>query len=161
MRSTVPLSGVILFAALSVFAAQQNPTPGTPKTPPAPANPPEAAKPAPAVELKNPVKPTPEGLAEAKRIYGYDCAMCHGPKGDGKGDLVDSMGLKMKDWNDPTTLAAMSDGQMYEIILKGSDKMVGEGNRVKPQTIWNLVNYVRTFEKKGEARKSPAEPAKP
>ena len=44
---------------------------------------------------KNPVKPTPENLAEAKKFFGYDCAMCHGAAGDGKGDLAASMGLKM------------------------------------------------------------------
>jgi cytochrome c len=48
-------------------------------------------------ERKNPVKPTPENVAEAKKFFGYDCAMCHGATGDGKGDLASSMGLKMTD----------------------------------------------------------------
>jgi cytochrome c len=37
---------------------------------------------------ENPVKPTPESLARGKRQYGYDCAMCHGKEGDGKGDVA-------------------------------------------------------------------------
>jgi hypothetical protein len=34
-----------------------------------------------APERQNPVKPTPENLAEAKKFFGFDCAMCHGASG--------------------------------------------------------------------------------
>ncbi len=44
--------------------------------------------PADAKTLVNPVKPTPESQARAKKMYGYDCAMCHGANGNGKGDVV-------------------------------------------------------------------------
>ena len=55
----------------------------------------------------NPVKPTPEGLAAARRVFGYDCAMCHGAQGDGKGEVVESMKLTMRDLRDPATLAGV------------------------------------------------------
>ena len=146
MFSAFPLLGAILLATLGMFAAQQNPSPEKSQEPTATA---DAAKP-PAVEpRKNPVKATPEGLAEAKKVFGYDCAMCHGDRGDGKGDLVSSMGLKMKDWNDASALAGMNDEEMFDIIAKGKGKMVGEGDRVPPEKIWQLVNYVKTFSKKG------------
>jgi len=103
---------------------------------------------------KNPVKPTPENLAEAKKFFGYDCAMCHGAAGDGKGDLAASMGLKMNDWHDTSTLAAMSDGEIFDLIVKGKGKMIGEGDRVSEETAWKLVNYVRSFAKK----ETPASP---
>jgi len=51
------------------------------------------------VKKENPVKSSPEVLAAAKKIFGYDCAMCHGESGNGKGELVESMSLKMKDWH--------------------------------------------------------------
>ncbi|HVP54328.1 MAG TPA: hypothetical protein VMU45_04970, partial [Candidatus Eisenbacteria bacterium] len=38
-------------------------------------------------KMVNPVKPTPESLAQGKKYYGYDCAMCHGDTGNGKGDV--------------------------------------------------------------------------
>ena len=100
-------------------------------------------------ERKNPVKPTPENLAEAKKFFGYDCAMCHGASGDGKGDLAPSMGLKMIDWRDTSTVADMSDGEMFDLIVKGKGKMEGEGDRIKEELAWKLVNYVRTLAKKG------------
>jgi len=33
---------------------------------------------------KESVAPTPEGLAEARKLFGYNCAMCHGKVGDGR-----------------------------------------------------------------------------
>ena len=101
-----------------------------------------------ASERKNPVKPTSENLAEAKKFFGYDCAMCHGASGDGKGDLAPSMGLKMTDWRDTSTVADMSDGEVFDIIVKGKGKMEGEGDRIKAEMAWKLVNYVRTLAKK-------------
>jgi mono/diheme cytochrome c family protein len=98
-------------------------------------------------EAKNPVKPTPDNLAQAKKVFGYDCAMCHGADGDGKGDLAASMGLKVNDWRDSSRLLSVSDGEIFEVIEKGKGRMVGEGDRYSPQEVWALVNYVRTFEK--------------
>lgn len=107
------------------------------------------------IDKKNPVKPTPEGLAAARKVYGYDCEMCHGAKGDGKGDVVESMKLTMPDFRDPAVLAGKTDGELFYIITKGNGKMMGEGDRV-PQTMrWNLVNLVRSYSKK-DAGEKPA-----
>jgi len=103
------------------------------------------------VKKENPVKSSPEVLAAAKKIFGYDCAMCHGESGNGKGELVESMSLKMKDWHDASALTGLSDGDIYDLIVKGKDKMVGEGDRLAPAKVWGLVHYVRTFQKKSSA----------
>lgn len=100
------------------------------------------------IDKKNPVKPTPEGLSAARKIYGYDCAMCHGPKGNGKGDLVDSMKLTMHDWREPASLEGKTDGELFFIITKGKAKMMGEGDRASETVRWNLVNLVRSYSKK-------------
>lgn len=166
MRIAFPLLGAILLATLGTLAAQQNPPQEKPKDPdtssasPA-ATPPDAAKSAAIDDKKNPVKPSPEGLAAAKKVFGYDCAMCHGTLGDGKGDLVGSMDLKLKDWRDAASLSDMTDGQMFEVISKGKGKMPGEGERVAPERVWNLVNYVRSFSKRDTAAAKPAADAQP
>lgn len=108
--------------------------------------------PAEAAKQVNPNKPTPESIAQGKKIYGYDCAMCHGEDGSGKSDLATSMNLKLIDYRDPETLKARTDGELFFIIKNGKDKMPSEGDRAKPDQIWNLVNYIRSFAKK----KSPA-----
>jgi cytochrome c5 len=104
----------------------------------------------------NPVKSSPEGLAEARKVYGYDCEMCHGQKGDGKGDVVESMKLEMHDWHEATTLAGKTDGELFSIITKGKGKMMGEGDRVPQKLRWNLVNLVRSMAAKSSDQKSAA-----
>ena len=109
----------------------------------------------------NPVKSSPEGLAEARKVFGYDCEMCHGAKGDGKGDVVESMKLTMRDWLDAATLAKLSDGEIFYIITKGKGKMMAEGERVPEKLRWNLVNLVRALAAKGGEQKSTATAAAP
>ena len=94
------------------------------------------------------VKVTPELLAKAKKTYSYDCAVCHGATGDGKGDLVADMKLSLKDYTDPASLQGLSDSQIYAIIKDGKGKMTGEGDRAKPDDVWALVTLVRSFGKK-------------
>lgn len=104
--------------------------------------PPEASK------LPNPVKPTAASLAAGKKSYGFDCAMCHGKDGDGKGDLAEDMKLKLVDYRDPASLKNMTDGDLFYIIKNGKGDMTGEGDRSKTDEIWNLVNYVRSLAQK-------------
>jgi mono/diheme cytochrome c family protein len=140
------LSSVLLTGALaSTLQAQQAATPAPPAATPAPSA--AFQVPLEAVNQVNPAKPTAESLARAKKIYGYECALCHGENGGGAGDLAKNMKAKMPDFRDPTALKAQTDGTLYYIINKGKGEMEGEGARVKPEDTWNLVNYIRSFSK--------------
>ena len=97
---------------------------------------------------QNPVKPTPSSIASGKKSYTYDCAMCHGKEGAGDGDLAGDMHLKLRDYRDPTTLKELTDGEIYSIIAKGKGKMTGEEGRMKPEQIWDMVNYIRSLAQK-------------
>ena len=119
----------------------------------------EPAKPAeekPAADAKNssdaakanPVKPSPTSLASGKKKYGQDCAMCHGKEGAGDGDLAEDMKLKLRDLRDAQTLKDLSDGDIYSLINNGKGKMMGEEGRLKPDEIWDIVNFVRSLSKK-------------
>ncbi len=130
-------------ALLFAFLPQQ------PAATPDNAAPVAAAVPADAAKLTNPITPTAESQSHAKMMYNIDCALCHGAKGNGKGDLVADMQLKMKDFTDPATLKDKSDGELFYIIKNGDDKskMPAEGPRTKDSDIWNLVVYVRSLSK--------------
>jgi mono/diheme cytochrome c family protein len=153
MRRALLVLGLLLLASFGVVAARHNIAQEKPKD--AQAGSGDSKITQEDIDKKNPVKLTPEGLAEARRIYGYDCAMCHGEHGDGKGDLVESMKLKMSDWRNPGALEGKTDGEIFYIIGKGKGKMPGEADRVKEPVLWNLVNLVRSFAKK-EAADKPA-----
>jgi cytochrome c len=128
----------LCFFGLLVFvcwlAAQQTPPPPEFKIPP------EAAQKA------NPVKPTPESIARGKKIYGIDCGLCHGDKGDGKND----MDMKnVPDLTSPDVQKNSTDGDWFYIIRKGKGDMPSEdSSRAKDDDVWSMVNYIRTFGKK-------------
>ena len=81
LKNFVALVSACLTLQFAVWNLQGQTSPKTP--PPDYKIPPEAAN------RSNPVKPSPESLARGKKIYGYDCAVCHGKDGDGKGDMTD------------------------------------------------------------------------
>jgi mono/diheme cytochrome c family protein len=105
--------------------------------------PPEAAA------KQNPVKPTAESHARGKKLYGYDCEMCHGKNGDGKGDMASDYKNGVTDFTKPESLKNRSDGDLFYIIRNGKGQdMPPEGDRAKDDDIWHLVNYIRSFAKK-------------
>jgi mono/diheme cytochrome c family protein len=147
MRRALLFLGAVLLITFGAAFARQKENSQTEQAPgPVPAE--DAAK-------KNPVRPASDGLAQARKLYGYHCAMCHGKDGDGKGDLADSMKLQLNDWRNPESISKYTDGALFYIITNGRGKMVGgEGDRTKEELRWNLVNLVRSFAKRTE------EPAK-
>ncbi len=141
MSKTLSIVSLSFFLGCSA-GAQQNPTP--PKTAP----PPPYTIPIEAVRQANPVKPTSESIVQGKKWYGYDCAMCHGKDGDGKGEVGADMKLKVSDLSDPATLKDRTDGELFYIIKNGKSDMPPEGTRLKSDELWSLVNYVRSLAKK-------------
>jgi cytochrome c5 len=140
LRSLLLLSSVILFEV----AATPAPNPGRMPQEPATAQAPAASS------AKNPVKPTAESQAKAKKMYGYDCEMCHAANGNGKTDLATSMGMTLTDLSDPKTLSGKSDQELFDLIRKGKDKMPPEeAARAKDDDVWNLVIYIRGLAKGG------------
>jgi mono/diheme cytochrome c family protein len=137
---------VLLPLAVSLAWSQQPSKPAPHAAPPTYQPVPVAA-----ARQPNPVKPTPESIEAGKKIYGYDCALCHGALGDGKTPAAKEM--KIPDLTDPALLKDRTDGELFYVIKNGRDDMPPEGDRVKPDQIWDLVNYVRSLAKK----KSPPE----
>ena len=74
--------------------------------------------------------------------------MCHGKEGAGDGDLAEDMHLKLRDYRDVAALKDLTDGDIYSIINNGKGKMTGEEGRLKPDEIWDVVNFVRSLAKK-------------
>jgi mono/diheme cytochrome c family protein len=142
----LPAPALSLFVLISFFSSAQETRPA-PRTGYYPVPVKDAREP-------NPVKPTPESIAQGKKIYRYDCASCHGVNGDAKTEVAKD--LKVPDLADPARLKDRTDGELFYIIKTGHGDMPPEGNRVKSEQIWDLVNYVRSL-----ARKQPPAESKP
>ena len=132
------LSFLFLAFAITSLAQQNQP----------PAKAPEYKIPPEAAAKANPVKPTADSLAKGKKLYGYDCAMCHGKNGDGKGDMASDI-KNVTDFTNPDALKNRTDGELFYITRNGKgDDLPPEGDRAKDEDIWNMVNYIRSFAKK-------------
>jgi mono/diheme cytochrome c family protein len=139
---------LFMLPALLLFG----PSPQQPAATPAAAVAPAATViPAEAAHMVNPITPTAESQSHAKKVYSYDCAMCHGPNGNGKGDLVADLKLQVKDLTDPAALKDVTDGELFYVIKNGKGQMPSEGDRAKPEDLWNMVVLVRSFSRKDTA----------
>jgi cytochrome c5 len=152
----------ILTIALAVLtcAGQENPKPG-PK-PPAPAvnpleqphrfdiTPEEKAR-------KNPVRFTDVSVEQGKKIYMSQCAMCHGAKGDGKGELANEIKITPPDFTKAGVLDKRTDGELFAILSKGSPTMPGQGGRMTVNQRWEVVNFLRFLEGKTPAKATAKE----
>ncbi|MGA3104822.1 MAG: cytochrome c [Terriglobales bacterium] len=134
-RTLLVMVGILLFAFALWAQKPKDAPPAEYKVPP------EAAAKA------NPVKPSEESLAKGKKLYGLDCAMCHGNSGDGKGDMASDI-KNVTDFTNPESLKNRKDGELFYAIRTGRGDMPPEGDRAKDDDIWNMVNYVRSFAKK-------------
>jgi len=133
------LKPLFVLPALLLFAPLPQQPAATPVT---------SSIPVEAAHMVNPVKASPESQARVKKMYGYDCALCHGANGDGKGDVVADLKITLKDYTDPAALKDLSDGELFYIIKNGKGQMPSEGDRAKPEDLWNMVILVRSFAKK-------------
>ena len=134
------LVALALFFFVFVLWAQKDQPPAKAPAPEAKASPNDSAR-------VNPVKPTQESLNKGKKVYVIDCAMCHGDKGDGKGDMASDI-KNVTDFTNPDVQKSATDGHWFQIIRKGKGDMPPEGERAKDDDVWNVVNYIRAFAKK-------------
>jgi mono/diheme cytochrome c family protein len=113
------------------------------------------------IAAQNPVKPTAESHAKAKKLYSIDCAVCHGDNGDGKTDTARDLKVALVDYTDPNTLAGKKDQELFDIIRKGKGKMPAEEvGRAKDEDAWALIHYIRSFSKGQAATPQPADAPK-
>ncbi len=152
MKSKHLLAIILLALTVGMVAAQEEkkpapePASGAPAATPAqPAGPHTFTISSEDAARKNPVKFTDVSVERGKKIYVTQCAMCHGEKGDGKGEVVEEMQIHPPDFTNPETLKKRSDGELFAIIGQGSGIMPGQAKRMSDRHRWQIVNYLRSL----------------
>lgn len=87
----------------------------------------------------------------ARRLFSQNCAMCHGPNGKGDGPVAAffKAGLRPRDLTDSSHMAKRTDGQLYDVIMKGgpeialSVRMPAWEGLLKEEEVNELVRYIR------------------
>lgn len=150
---------ITLVLATTCLWAQDKTTPPAGTTPAAePAPPHPATISAEDKARKNPVKFTETSVDRGKKIYSTQCALCHGDKGDGKGELASDMKLSLPDFTKPDTLKDRTDGEIFAIIGSGKDPMPSQAGRMTDVRLWSLVNYLRALSGKVPQKSTGKEP---
>lgn len=94
-------------------------------------------------ELVNPLEENPETIAEGRALYQAYCALCHGDRGDGDGDLAGHY-RRMPTLTAPHVLD-YPDGFLYAIIREGGRNMPRFGDALSVDERWALVVYLGTL----------------
>ena len=97
--------------------------------------------------VPNPTPVSDASLANGKKNYQINCAVCHGNAGDGNGGLKK---VNPAYGYSPSLLApsalGRSDGYIYGMLRNGRGIMPSY-NRIEEPDRWDVVNYVRALQK--------------
>jgi mono/diheme cytochrome c family protein len=91
-----------------------------------------------------PLPATADSLQRGKVLFGIVCAVCHGPKGDGKSPIAAFFNPK------PADLASdrvqnLTDSEIFVVITQGSGVMPSMAEHLSPTDRWDVINYIRTL----------------
>ena len=93
--------------------------------------------------LVSPVAADERSLANGRKLFAVNCAVCHGDLGDGNGalrQLNPAYGFAPPINGAPT--AARSDGYIFGMLRNGRGLMPSQ-NRIPEEMRWDVVNYLR------------------
>jgi len=108
---------------------------------------------------KNPIRFTDASVDRGKKVFKTQCALCHGDKGDGKGDLAKEMSLTLPDFTQADSLSKRTDGELFAIVASGKEPMPSQKGRMPAPQMWNVVNYLRALGGKVPAKATAKEAA--
>ena len=103
---------------------------------------------------KNPLRYTRKNISAGQKLYfqarkELGCVRCHGPVGDGKGDMSNGLEPPPRNFSCTKMMNKIPDGQLFWIIKNGSaDTAMYTYDKLKDRDIWQLVLFIRQFSKK-------------
>jgi mono/diheme cytochrome c family protein len=100
--------------------------------------------------MKNPVRDTPEIIAEARAHFADHCALCHGNDGRGRTEIGRNLYPKSPDMSSGHT-QSLSDGEIFSIIKNGvrltGMPAWGSDTAGDDWESWKLVRFIRHLPK--------------
>jgi mono/diheme cytochrome c family protein len=89
--------------------------------------------------LKSPLDSNDINQDKAKELFTVYCAICHGDKGDGKGNLV----VKEKFLGVPSYKdREITDGSIFHVVTYGLNSMGSHANQLSQEERWQVADYV-------------------
>jgi len=88
-----------------------------------------------------------ETFERGKTIYETYCIMCHGPNGQGKGNLVTSGKFAVVPSYSDAAHRNLSEGKMFHSITYGKGVMGSYASQITPEERWEVICYIQEFQK--------------
>ena len=101
--------------------------------------------------LMNPLDITDKNLKKGKELYNIFCAICHGDKGAGKGELVKrEKFLGIPSYADKGR--NITEGDVYHVMMYGLNSMGSHASQTSEEDRWQIVMHVMDLQStlKGE-----------
>ncbi len=91
----------------------------------------------------NPIAPSQASVDAGRQLYNQNCAQCHGADGHGDGPAAAQLNPAPADFR--AHIPYHDDPQFYNFIANGypGSAMPKFASALKPDDIWNLVNFLR------------------
>lgn len=97
--------------------------------------------------LMNPMEPSPQSLAEGKRLFVARCVLCHADNGAGEPTMKGQLAAEIPNLTDDDWTYGSTDGEIFTLIQTGTpNDMEGFGDTLNERQIWNIVNYIKSLE---------------
>lgn len=94
----------------------------------------------------NPVPPDEISIERGRILYSVNCAMCHGPNGEGDGVVGGALINRPANLTGDVT-QSKSDGTLFLTLSNGIEgKMPALNENLSVRDRWDLVNFMRTLE---------------
>ncbi len=96
-----------------------------------------------------PAYATDDELGNAENNYRLYCTSCHGPNGDGKGELAEMMEVPPRDHTDASKMSKRTDEQLFMTISEGGEAtgfnscMPPHNTILQKEDIRSMVKYLR------------------
>jgi mono/diheme cytochrome c family protein len=96
--------------------------------------------------MKNAVKVDDASVKAGKDLYNKNCASCHGKMGLGDGPKARGLDTFPGNFAD-AAFQSQTDGDLFFKIKSGRDEMPKYDGKIDDESIWQMVNYMKTFKK--------------
>lgn len=94
---------------------------------------------------QNPVPADDVSIARGAQLFATHCSMCHGPKGEGNGQLAALLANRPANLTLPIT-QTKSDGALFFTITNGvAGRMPALNENLTVRERWDVVNFLRTL----------------
>lgn len=98
---------------------------------------------------KNPLQLTTANIEAGKKLYGQNCAQCHGPTGLGDGQAGKALNPRPANVAAASKMPMASDSYLYWTIAEGGTPigtaMPPFRDTLKAEDIWKIITYLRTL----------------